>query len=73
MTPLELKADLAVEVFLIRFVGQEYVGPLLKVPFKSGRVVCRALAWISTPSSPRVLSSSLMAARSLVPWVTYFV
>ena len=62
---LELAADLAVEGFLVGFDGQEHVGPLLQAPLKNGRVVCRASAWIRTPSSFRVLSSCLRAARSL--------
>ena len=55
---LELGADLSVEGLLVRFDGQEHVGPLLQAPLKNGRVVCRASAWISTPSSSRVLSNS---------------
>jgi len=62
---LEQGADLPVEGLLVRFHGQEHVGPLLQAPLKNGRVVCRASAWISTPSSSRVLSSSLRAARHL--------
>ena len=62
---LVLTADLPVEGLLVRFDGQEHVGPLLQAPLKNGRVVCKASAWISTLSSSRVLSSSLRAARSL--------
>jgi len=63
--PLELALDLAAEGLLIRFDGQEHVGPLLQAPQKIWRVVCRASAWISTPSRSSVDSSSLRAARSL--------
>ncbi len=62
---LELGADLSVAGLLDRFADQEHVGPLLQAPLKNGRVVCGASAWISTPCSSRVLSSSLSAARSL--------
>lgn len=62
---LELGADLPVERLLVGFDGQEHVGPLLQAPLKNGRVVCRASARISTPSSSRVFSSYLRAARSL--------
>ena len=67
---LQLTADLAVEGLLVGFDGQKDVGPLLQAPLKNGRVVCGASAWISTPSSSRLLSSSLRAARSLDLWVS---
>ena len=53
---LELAADLAVEDLLVGLVRQEEVGPLLLELPKNGFWVCRAAAWISTPSrssSPR--------------------
>jgi hypothetical protein len=67
---LELAADLTVEGLLVGFDGQDDVGPLLQAPLKNGRVVCRASAWISLPSSSIVLNSSLSAARSLDAWVS---
>ena len=36
---LELGANLPVEDLLVRFDGQEHVGPLLQAPLKNGRVV----------------------------------
>ena len=63
-------ADLAVEGLLVGFDGQEHVGPLLQAPSKNACVVCRASAWINTPSSSRVLSSSFRAVRSLDSWVS---
>lgn len=67
---LELPADLAVEGLLVRFDGQQEVGPLLQTPEKNACVVCRASAWISTPSRSRPLSSFLSAAFSLDSWVS---
>lgn len=67
---LELPTDLAVEDLLVRFDGQQEVGPLLQAPTKNACVVCRASAWISTPSRTRLLSSSLSAAFSLDSWVS---
>ena len=67
---LELPADLAVEGLLVRFDGQQEVGPLLQAPTKNACVVCIASAWISTPSRSRPLSSSLSAAFSLDSWVS---
>ena len=67
---LELAADLTVEGLLVGFDGQDDVGPLLQAPLKNGRLVCRASAWISLPSSSIVLNSSLSAARSLDAWVS---
>jgi len=49
---LELGTDLPVKGLLVRFHGQQRVDPLLQAPMKNGRVVCRASAWISTPSAP---------------------
>ena len=62
---LKLPADLPVEAPLVGFDGQQDVGPLLQAPAKNACVVCRASAWISTPSRSRLLSSSLSAAFSL--------
>ena len=62
---LELAADLPMQGLLVPLDGQEEVGPLGEAPVKNAWVVCSASAWISTPSSSRVLSSSLRAARSL--------
>ena len=62
--PLELAANLAVENPLIRFHGQEEVGPLLLELPKNGFWVCRASAWISTPSRSSSPSSFLSTARS---------
>jgi hypothetical protein len=67
---LELVVDLPAEDLLILFDAQEEVGPLLQAPSKNAWVVCNASAWISTPSSFIVLSSSLSAERSLDSWVS---
>jgi hypothetical protein len=53
---LEPRSDLTVQSFLIRFHRREEVGPLLLELPKKGFWVCRASAWMSTPSrssSPR--------------------
>ena len=62
---LELALNLSMQGLLVGFDGQEQVGALLLAPLKNGRVVCRASAWISTPSISSMDSSSLRAARSL--------
>ena len=67
---LELAPDLPVKAPLVRFDGQQKVGPLLHATAKNACVVCRASAWISTPSRYRLLSSSLSAAFSLDSWVS---
>jgi hypothetical protein len=61
---LELAADLPVQRLLISFHRQEEVGPLLLELPKNGRCVCRASAWISTPSRSNPPSSCLSTARS---------
>jgi hypothetical protein len=55
---LELVVDLPAEDLLVRFEGQQQVGPLLQAPAKDACVVCSASAWINTPSRSRLLSSS---------------
>ena len=62
---LEMVADLREKGLLVGFHGQQEVGPLLQAPAKNACAVCRASAWISTPSRSRPLSSSLSAAFSL--------
>ena len=61
---LELAADLAVQRLLVGFDRQEEVGPLLLELPKNGFWVCRASAWISTPSRSSSPSSCLSTARS---------
>ena len=60
----ELTADLAVQRLLVGLDGQEEVGPLLLELPKNGFWVCRASAWISTPSRSSSPSSCLSTARS---------
>ncbi|QNI45247.1 hypothetical protein SynRCC2555_01464 [Synechococcus sp. WH 8101] len=67
---LELVADLAVEGLLVGFDGQEHVGTLGEAPMKNDCVVCRASAWINTPTRSSPLSSFFSAARSLDSWVS---
>ena len=57
-------ADLPVQRFLVGFHRQEEVGPLLLELPKNGCWVCRASAWISTPSRSRSPSSFWSTARS---------
>jgi len=61
---LELAADLAVQGLLVGLDRQQEVGPLLLEELKNGRCVCRASAWISTPSSSSSPSSCRSTARS---------
>ena len=69
---LELALDLAVQGLLVGYSfgedfvydGQQEVGPLLRELPKNGRCVCRASAWISTPSRSSSPSSCLSTARS---------
>ena len=61
---LKLTADLAVEGFLVGYHCQEEVGSLLLEQLKNGRCVCRASAWISTPSRSSSPSSCFSTARS---------
>jgi len=61
---LELAADLAVQRLLVGFERQEEVGSLLLELTKNGFWVCRASAWISTPSRSGSPSSCLSTARS---------
>jgi hypothetical protein len=61
---LELALDLSMQGLLVRFDGQQDVGPLLQAPLKNGRVVCRASAWISPPSRSSVDSSSYCFAEA---------
>ena len=62
--PLKLTADLAVEGLLVGFHCQEEVGSLLLELLKNGRCVCRASAWISTPSRSSSPRSCFSTARS---------
>ena len=63
-TAAELSDDLLVEPALVVLDRQEQVGALLGGELKNAGEVCNASAWISTPSSSRVLSKVLRAARS---------
>jgi hypothetical protein len=66
VTPaMELAVDLAAKGFLVAFDRQEHVAPLVETPANNACVLCRGSAWIKVPSSSRMLSSSLSAARSL--------
>ncbi len=60
----ELGCDLLIQPPLVVLDRQEQVGALLGGELKNGGEVCSASAWISTPSSSRVLSKVLRAARS---------
>ncbi len=60
----ELGNNLLKQPPLVVFDGQEQVGALLGGELKNAGEVCSASAWISTPSSSRVLSKALRAARS---------
>ena len=60
----ELGDDLLIQPALVVFDRQEQVGALLGGELKNAGEVWRASAWISTPSSSRVLSKVLRAARS---------
>ncbi len=62
--PAELGNDLLIQPALIVLDRQEQVGALLGGELKNADEVCSAYAWISTPSSSRVLSKALRAARS---------
>ena len=61
---LELAADLTMQSLLVRFHGQEEVGPLLLELLKNGCWVCNASAWINTPSRSSWPISCLRTARS---------
>ena len=61
---LELAADLAVQRLLVGLDRQQEVGPLLLELPKNGCWVCRASAWISTPSRSSSPRSCLSTARS---------
>jgi hypothetical protein len=60
----ELGHDLLIQPALVVLDRQEQVGTLLGGELKNAGEVCSASAWISTPSSSRVLSKVLRAARS---------
>ena len=60
----ELGGDLPIQPALVVLDCQEQVGALLGGELKNAGEVCSASAWISTPSSSRVLSKVLRAARS---------
>ena len=60
----ELGDDLPIQPALVLFDRQEQVGALLGGELKNAGEVCRASAWISTPSSSSVLSRDFRAARS---------
>jgi hypothetical protein len=62
--PQELAADLAVQRLLVGFHRQQDAGPLLLQELKNGCCVCRASAWINTPSSSSSPSSCRSTARS---------
>ena len=70
--PLELAADLAVQRLPVgsplggrlRLHRQQDVGPLLLEELKNGCCLCRASAWINTPSSSSSPSSCRSTARS---------
>jgi hypothetical protein len=62
--PAELGHDLLIQPALVVFDRQEQVGALLCGELKNAGEVCSASAWISTPSSSRMLSKVLRAARS---------
>ena len=62
----ELGDDLPIQPALVPFDRQEQVGALLGGELKNAGDVCRASAWISTPSSSRVPSRALSAAHSWV-------
>ena len=61
---VELGDDLLIQPALVVFDRQEQVGALLGGELKNAGEVWRASAWISTPSSSRVPSRALSAARS---------
>ena len=60
----ELGDDLLVQPALVVLDRQEQVGALLGGELKNAGEVCKASAWIRTPSSSRVLSKALRAVRS---------
>jgi len=62
--PAELGKDLLIQPALVVLDRQEQVGALLGGELKNAGEVCSASAWISTPSSSRVLSRVVRAARS---------
>ena len=62
--PAELGNDLPIQPPLVVLDRQEQVGALLGGELKNAGEVCSASAWISTPSSSRVLSRVFRAARS---------
>ena len=62
--PAELGNDLLIQPALVVLDRQEQVGALLGGELNNAGEVCSASAWISTPSSSRVLSKALRAARS---------
>ena len=61
---LELAADLPVQRLLVGLDRQQEVGPLLLELPKNGCWVCRASAWISTPSRSSSARSCRSTARS---------
>jgi len=62
--PLEVAADLEVQRLLVGLDRQQEVGPLLLELPKNGCWVCRASAWISTPSRSSSPRSHRWTARS---------
>ena len=60
----ELGGDLPIQPALVVLDCQEQACALLGGELKNAGEVCSASAWISTPSSSRVLSKVLSAARS---------
>ena len=61
---LELGLNLAMQRLLVALDRQEEVGPLLLELPKNGRWVCKASAWIRTPSRSSSPRSCLSTARS---------
>ncbi len=61
---LKLATDLAMQRFLVGLDRQQEVGSLLLELPKNGFCVCRASAWISTPSRSSSPSSCRSTARS---------
>ncbi len=61
---VKLAADLSVQLLPVGLRRQEEVGPLLLELPKNGFWVCRASAWISTPSRSSSPRSCRSTARS---------
>jgi hypothetical protein len=59
----ELRSDQLIQPALVVLVCQEQIGALLLGELKNAGEVCRAPAWISTPSSSSVHTNAFRAAR----------